>query len=132
MFLNELNQDEKVAFMELAHLIANSNGILHENEKKMLDTYDREMSLDLQISDLEELSLEKIVPIFGSKRVKRIVFLEAIAVAFSDGVYHEEQKNLIEELKIAFQFSDEEYEEFRGWIIKMNALYAQANELISV
>jgi tellurite resistance protein len=130
MFLQELTTEEKVAFLELAHIIANSNGIIDESEQKMLDSYDLEMGLDLKIEDLNELSLSTIVPIFKSERTKRIVFLEAIAIAFADGIYDEEQKNLIQELKIAFNISDEDYQEFKGWIIKVNSLYAQADELV--
>ncbi|WP_064093129.1 hypothetical protein [Rossellomorea aquimaris] len=130
MFLQELNTEEKVAFLELAHLVANSNGIIDEKEQKMLDTYDYEMGLDLKMQDLNDLSISEIVPVFRSTRVKRIVFLEALAVAFADGIYHEEQKSLIQELKVSFEISDEEYESFKGWIIKVNSLYVQADELV--
>ncbi|WP_088034778.1 hypothetical protein [Evansella clarkii] len=132
MFLQELNAEEKVAFLELAHLVAISNGIIDENERKMLETYDREMGVNYKIEDLKELTLQEIVQVFKSERIKRIVFLEAIAVAFADGVYQEEQKNLIQEIKEALAISDDEYEQFKGWVIKVNSLYSQANELVGV
>lgn len=132
MFLQELNAEEKVAFLELAHLVAISNGIIDENERKMLETYDREMGVNYKIEDLKELTLQEIVQVFKSERIKRIVFLEAIAVAFADGVYQEEQKNLIQEIKEALAISDDEYEQFKGWVIKVNSLYTQANELVGV
>lgn len=130
MFLNELNGEERVAFLELAHLVAKSNGIVDEKEKKMLDTYSQEMGVDLVSTDLNQWSLEKITAFFESERTKRIVFLEAIAVAFADGVYHDEQKSLIRELKEGLSISDEEYEEFKAWIIKVTSLYSQAEEFI--
>ncbi|WP_078596282.1 hypothetical protein [Evansella clarkii] len=132
MFLQELNAEEKVAFLELAHLVAISNGIIDENEQKMLETYDREMGVNYKIEDLKELTLQEIVQVFKSERIKRIVFLEAIAVAFADGIYQEEQKNLIQEIKEALAISDDEYEQFKGWVIKVNSLYSQANELVGV
>ena len=130
MFLHELNGEEKVAFMELAHLVAKSNGIVDEKEKRMLHTYSQEMGLNISPTDLNQWSLEKITAFFESERIKRIVFLEAIAVAFADGVYHEEQKSLIGELKEALSINDGDYEEFKAWIIKVTFLYTQADELI--
>jgi tellurite resistance protein len=132
MFLHELNKEEKAAFLELAHLVAISNGIIDENEQKMLDTYEREMGLNFKIQNLEDLSLEGIIPAFKSEKSKKIVFLEAIAIAFADGIYDEDEKKLLQELKIEFGISKEEYEEFKGWITKVNSLYAQAAELVGV
>ncbi|WP_404429589.1 hypothetical protein [Sutcliffiella horikoshii] len=129
MLLHELNREEMVAFLELAHLVAKANGIIDENEKIMLDTYKKEMGLENSY-ELKDLQLEEIVPNFVHNRSKRIAFLESISVAFADGIYHEEQKNLIAELRHAFEISLEDYENFKAWIIKVNALHIQANEMV--
>lgn len=131
MFLEELNHEEKITFLELAHLVAHANGMVDEKEQLMMDRYDREMGIDIQVKDLKELSLESIISVFTTPKVKRIVFLEVIGVAFADGVYHEEQKLMINEIREAFGFSIEEYEEFKGWITKVNGLYAQAIEMVN-
>ncbi|WP_404469059.1 hypothetical protein [Sutcliffiella horikoshii] len=129
MLLHELNKEEKIAFLELAHLVAMSNGIIDEKEKIMLDTYKKEMGLG-DSYELKDLQLEEIVQCFIHNRSKRIAFLESISVAFADGVYQEEQKNLIAELRQAFDISLEDYENFKAWIIKVNALHIQANEMV--
>lgn len=131
MFLQELNKDEQKSFLELAYLVARSNGVVDETEKKMLDTYKQEMEITIDLENIQVRDLEEILPVFKEQKIKRIVFLEAIAIAFADGIYHEEQKQLISRLKDGFEISQEEYEEFKGWIIKINSLYTQAVELIN-
>lgn len=131
MFLEKLHKDEQIPFLKLARLIANANGFIDDNEQRMLDSYILEMGLKEADKDFENSTLEDIVSVFKSAKSKRIVFLEAIAIAFADGIYHDEQKTLIEVLKESLGVSEEDYQDFKSWIIKINALHSQAVELIN-
>jgi tellurite resistance protein len=131
MFLHLLNGEEKKAFIELAHLIANSNGIISEEEQQMIDTYDREMGIDIKVEDLEEMSLEAIIPVFASETSRKVSFIEAIAIAFSDGVYDDEQKHMINQMREAFGFSVAYYEQVKAWLQVFNKLYVQGLELVN-
>lgn len=127
MFLNELNVLEKKAFLELAHLVAISNGELADEESSLLEAYEKEMEIGLNIEDLENLSLEEIVPMFSSEHSKRIAFIESIALALADGEYQE--ADLINKIREAFGFSKEYYESVKKWIASFNSIYAQGMEL---
>ena len=131
MFLQELKENEKKAFLELVHLVAKANGIITTEEQKMLDSYNKEMGVTICLEELEEKELLDIVGQFESNRSKRIVFLEALAVALADGDYMEDEKEFIKGLREAFAITLDEYEDFKGWIIKTNALYEQASELVN-
>ena len=39
MYLNYLNEDEKVAFLKLAHVVAHSDGDFCDNEKIIIGSY---------------------------------------------------------------------------------------------
>lgn len=130
MFLQQLNEEEKVAFLELAYIIAKANGIIDDKEHQMLVAYQKEMELEIDLETHPIRPFQEVVNIFKDKKIKRIVFLESLAVAFADGIYHEEQKEHIHELKQYFSISDDDYESFKTWINKMNSLYYEAVELL--
>lgn len=130
MFLQQLNEVEKTAFLELALTVANANGVFDDSEQMMIESYLTEMDLNIDIKTLEIRPFQDIINVFQDEKVQRIVFMETLAVAFADGIYHEEQKSHIHELKEHFSISDIDYESFKTWISKMNSLYVQAVELI--
>jgi tellurite resistance protein len=131
MFLQVLKNQEKEAFLELAHLVANANGVVDEREKKVIEQYDIEMGLNVKVEELQELTLDQIVEAFTNEESKKVAFLEAIALAFADQIYHEEQKKMINELREAFGFSQEYYQEVKQWIIDFNKIYAKGTSLVS-
>jgi hypothetical protein len=130
MFLHLLNLEEQLSFIQLADVIARANGIVDEAEKQMLESYKQEMDISADINSIPAHSLPDIVNAFCDKKSKRIVFLEALAIAFADGVYVDEEKGIIKDLQTSLGISDEEYEDCKSWIIKMNALYSQATDFI--
>ncbi|SDW42262.1 hypothetical protein SAMN05421781_1363 [Marinococcus luteus] len=132
MFLNVLTQNEKETFLLLAHQIAKSNGILDEKEQKMLEEYRNEMDITTKVQLEDTQDVKNLIKNFESDKSKRIAFLEGLAVAFADGIYHEEQKQLIEELKNDFNITEEDYQNFKSWIVKSNYMYEQAEKLIEV
>lgn len=129
MFLAELSILEKKAFLELAHLIANANGDFDEREKALIDEFEKELGIGLEVEDIEGLPLEQVVQVFESETSKRIAFIEGIAVAFADGIYHEEQQTMIKEIRDAFGFSEEYYESVKQWIHQFGELYNKGIEL---
>ena len=131
MFLHQLHDREKTAFIELAHLVANASGIMNDLERQMIDTYDREMGIDLQIEDVREQSLDIIIAKFESEISRKIAFIEAIAIAFVDGTYDEAEKKVISQLREAYGFSQEYYEEVKAWLVDFNKMYVKGLELVN-
>jgi len=129
MFLHQLNNSERKAFIELAHLVANASGIINDQERQMIDTYSREMEISIKVEDVEELSLEHIIAKFESEASKKVSFIEAIAIAYADGVYEEEEKQVINRIREAYGFSQEYYEDVKAWLISFNEIYLKGLEL---
>ncbi|KAB3534501.1 TerB family tellurite resistance protein [Alkaliphilus pronyensis] len=132
MFVNTLTKNEKKAFLEIAHIIAKSNGYVDEKEQALLDQYAHEMYIiDEDVYQLQNISLEEVLANIESEQSKRVIFLESIALAFADGIYHEEQRNIIKQIKDTFGFSDEIYKEYKQWVIDISKLYVKGFNLVA-
>ncbi len=94
MFLNKLEDNEKVAFLTLAHHIARSDGDFSENEQNTIATY----CMEMQIQDIDynesNFDLDTILSEITSKENQKILLLEIMALIYSDGLHEEEQKIL--------------------------------------
>lgn len=120
MFLAELQQKEKEAFLELAALIAKIDGNNSIFENSILAEYKKEMGIENYL--LSGMPIEEIVKVFKSERSKNIVLTELLRLVFSDGVYHDQERESIRFIKKHFGFNADEYESFKDWIIKIKEL----------
>jgi len=94
MFLNKLEDNEKKAFLALAHHIARCDGNFSGNEHNIIAIYCFEMQIeDIGYSDTN-FNLNTILEEFRSEEHIKIVLLEIMALIYSDGLHHEEQKIL--------------------------------------
>ena len=91
MFLNLLEKDEKVAFLEIAHHLAWSNNDFSDTQKAVIATY----CLEMQIDDIsydknceDSFSLAKTLAKVTKPQSQRIVLLEAMALVFAEHVVH--------------------------------------------
>lgn len=106
MFLNLLNPTEKENFIKLAVAVIKADGVIEESEKQILTTYATEMQIPVCNLN-EQYDNCKIIMDFATKstlQIKRIVFIELMALAFADGNYAVEEKNLIQQISDAFNF----------------------------
>jgi hypothetical protein len=120
MFLAELQREEKEAFFELAALIAKIDGNKSIFENSILSEYKKEMGI--QSYTLRGLELEEIVKAFKNERSKNIALSEILRLIFSDGVYHDLEKESVRLIKKSFGFNANEYESFKDWIEKIKEL----------
>ncbi|PLT28649.1 hypothetical protein [Peribacillus deserti] len=120
MFLAELDSEERIAFIELAALIAKIDGDLSIYESPILTKYITEMGLESY--RLRGLGIENILEQFKSERSKNIVLTEIFQLIFSDGVFHDEEQESIRFIKEHFGFDSSEFESFKGWIGKIREL----------
>lgn len=130
MYLKYLDSEERKYFLELAQLIAQSNGFIDEKEEAMLEYFRDEMSLSHSEYELKQMSLDDILQYELDEKTKRIFFLEGLAIAFADGIYHKEQEEIIVRLKKKYGFSQELYEQFKEKIITINKVYGEVDSLI--
>ena len=96
MFLNQLNQNEKEAFMSLSVHVANANGILANEEKEMIQEYCREMGID-SFDEKDIASMDNVLAVFEQSdlRIKIIVLLEILGLAYADGEYEDSEDNFV-------------------------------------
>lgn len=105
MFLNSLNPTEKDNFMKLAMTLIKADGVVEESEKQILSAYANEMQIQVRSLD-EQCDTDKVIEEFAkssSLKTRRIIFLELLALAFADGNYVAEEKELIKCLANAFE-----------------------------
>ncbi|WP_026692657.1 TerB family tellurite resistance protein [Peribacillus kribbensis] len=120
MFLAELQQEEKYAFLELAVLMANIDGNVSFYEGAILNKYKKEMGLeDYQIKGLP---IDDILQQFQSERSRNIVLTELFQLIYSDGVFHEKERESVRVIKEHFGFGKGEFENFKDWIEKIKDL----------
>lgn len=106
MFLNSLNHTEKENFMKLAVAIIKADGTVEESEKQILTAYAHEMQIPVHSLEVLE-DTDKIIRNFAmnaTDQIKRIVFVELLALALADGNYVPEEQTLIQQLADAFGF----------------------------
>ncbi|WP_419873468.1 TerB family tellurite resistance protein [Candidatus Pristimantibacillus sp. PTI5] len=132
MFLHFLQSKEhKLAFLELAHLVANADGYVHKKEQGFLQSYMNEMEIQSsEISFSSEKQLSDIVGGLNDDHLKNIFFAEILLLIFADGDYNDDEKKLTKDLKQQFGLSDETYETIKNWVIRMDQLKIEGLKLI--
>jgi len=120
MFLAELQSEEKVAFLELASLIARIDGHRSIFENSLLEKYKKEM--EIEEYTIQNLPVEEAVRAFKTERSKNIVLTELLRLVYSDGVYQNQEKESFRLIKKYFGFDSNEYESFKDWLAKIKEL----------
>ena len=105
MFLNELNNEEKKAFLSLSVHAANANGVFEDEERAMMEEYCKEMGVSFfDIKDTQPLDIFQK----SGKRVKKIVLLEMLGLLYADGTYDDDEKKLVAEYGMKVGVTKEE------------------------
>lgn len=104
MFLKELNQNEKEQFLSLAVVVIKADGIVEEAEKDLLNAYATEMEVNLGSITIHD-DVENVIASLANnstEAIKRAVFIELLALAFADGDYAVEEKELLQKVAKGF------------------------------
>lgn len=120
MFLDELKPEERIAFLELASLIARIDGKLSIYESTILDKYMKEM--ELENYEIKGMPIGDILNIFKNERSKKIVLTELFQLIYSDGVFHDKEMESVRLIKEHFGFDPNEYVSLKDWIFKIKEL----------
>lgn len=132
MFLNRLNNNEKVAFLELAHHIAHSDNDFSDDQKSIIEKY----CLEMQIADInyddDKFDIYETLAEIESPRSRKIVILEIMALIYSDSFLHEEERKVLEKMLEEFDLSYNISIVYTEWAKAMLSLYIQGNALIEL
>lgn len=96
MFLNQLSEKEKMAFVNLCIHAAKANGEFAEAEKEMIEQYCKEMNINFLMLE-EVMPMEKIESLYqeSDNSTKRIVILELLGLLYADGVYDASENKFV-------------------------------------
>jgi len=132
MFLGFLQEKEKVAFLQLAHHIARSDGDFSDKQKEIIDTYCYEMNID-DIKYIEgNFDLDSILKSISNKESQKIFLLEIMALVYSDNILHEEEEKILNRMINIFGLDKNTAMLYGEWTKIMLALAEQGKLLLKV
>lgn len=123
MFLHELNKEESIAFINLVKEFANIDEIFANEEKKLIDDYIKELSLEE--CNVYKLTLEEIEKTLrdSSDRVKKIIYFELVGLALVDGEYEHKEKVFLNNLAYSFNIGLARRLEFMDFFRHVKSIY---------
>lgn len=111
MFLGQLSEKEKNAFISLSVHASNSNDVFVEEEKVMIQEYCKEMEIPFFDAD-NAISMDEVVEVFKNSEnfIKKIVLLETLGLLYSDGEFDDSEKGFINDYAMKIGLTDEDVE----------------------
>jgi tellurite resistance protein len=127
MFLNLFSPKEKAGFLALSKQMILSDELIAESEvvKYKASKYEmeilEEMTQEELKNEIEQLPKDflEITKIFTTQRSKIAVLVELVALAFADGKFVAQEKNLIFQIAENFGFSRQETQGYIEWALKV-------------
>ncbi|WP_372632168.1 TerB family tellurite resistance protein [Cohnella sp.] len=132
MFLHFIQErEQREAFLELAHAVANADGFVSGGEKRYLQSVRSELGLEDRLRIVAPpRDLQEVLSEIRDRRVQHLFFLEILLLAYADGDYCDEEKQIVMDMKRTFDIPDETYEAFKAWAISYDQLRTQGMQLI--
>ena len=130
MFLHELNDPQRHAFMCLAARMASTDAQLHDLELAMLSQMRHEMDIPSSWRPTTATTTALLTQ-FADHRSRTIVLLELLRLARCDQAVPEEERLFLIESATAFGFSRAQVRSLLLWTRRHEALMADAELLMS-
>jgi hypothetical protein len=130
MFLNRLTDEQKKSFLAIARKIIGADGILDTRERQMIEGMRYEMGLWNEI-DLPQGYIEDLAKSFDTRQSRVILMLESIALTYADEEFSGEEKKILRELALLFEFSEEEATAMENWVLRYKDLVKEAIDMFS-
>lgn len=105
MFLNELNEKESIAFVNIVLEFANVDNTFAKEEKEVLKGYLEELKLNKDV--LGTVTFNKAIETLNSskQRIKNIIYFELVGIALVDGEYGEKEIDFLDNIAEKFAIS---------------------------
>jgi len=109
MFLSQLSEVEKNAFLSLSILASKANGVFAEEEKMVIQAYCMEMGIPSFDED-SAMAMEEVVKVFkeAAPRSKKIAFLELMGVVYADGEFDDAEEDFVVDFAMDIGLTEEE------------------------
>lgn len=132
MFLNRLEKEEKIAFLELAHYVARSDNDFSLSQKDIINNYCIEMQIENIDFDEKSFDIYNTLGKVTNKKSQKIVLLEILALIYSDNFLHEEERKVLEKIIEEFNLNYHLSTVYGEWAKQVLSLYIQGNALIEL
>ena len=132
MFLNRLNDEEQVAFLELAHYLARSDNNFSVSEEDIINNYCVEMQIENIEFNVNKFDIYNTLGKIKNKKSQKIVLLEIMALIYSDNFLHEEERKVLEKILEEFNLNYHLATVYGEWAKAILSLYIQGNALIEL
>lgn len=135
MYLQDLQLEQKVLFMDLAILAAQANDSLEGQEEMMLQEYAREMGIDVPTSYVvnKELSdiINELIAISSQQDLKKIV-VELVALLLADNEMDELEEKFLQQFIKATELTQNDVERAKRSIEQLKEAYANLQMFIKI
>ena len=125
MFLHELSNQQKEAFICLAHDVVVSDGDLSPGEQLMMDELKREIDLPAEFEP-HYVPVAGIEEIFNTKSSRVAIVIALIRLGYADGAFEVEEQFLLKEICKAFEVSESDFTRLENWVRRLIALEKEA------
>lgn len=132
MFLNRLEEIEKIAFLELAHHIARSDNDFSDYQKSIINAYCNELQIDDIKYNSDNFCLESTLNKILNEQSKKIILLEIMALIYSDNILHEEEKKILDVMVDKFELNTVIVDIYTQWSKSILALTIQGEALLHI
>ena len=132
MFLNRLEKEEKIAFLELAHYVARSDNDFSLSQKDIINNYCIEMQIENIEFNVNKFDIYNTLGKITNKKSQKIVLLEIMALIYSDNFLHEEERKVLEKILEEFNLNYHLATVYGEWAKAIFSLYIQGNALVEL
>ena len=131
MFLANLSDKKREAFLNLAYTMVYADGRLDAAEQKLFDTYKLEIE-DADLSKAHTVDFNKELAAFDDSSVeeKTGIFFELYAIALIDEAYPEEERVLVDIMQKRFGITNAKMKEMRDGLKALTDAYANLAKIV--
>lgn len=132
MFLANLTDEQKGAFLNLAQTLISADGVVSDDETSMLEQYKQEMSLPASTT-IPHWGIDQCIEVFkiASPMIKKQIVFELVALACADNNYAREERHFLEDAGTALELDVYFLGECRAYVRELTALYERIGKLVS-
>lgn len=127
MFIYDLTEKQKSAFLILAKQLSLSDSKLTSEEERELESMERETGLQIP-ADAENIDKTTLLGAFDSSKSKISTILELILLGYADGEYSEEENHYIQKIASAFGMTEDELDRYTHWALQQYEVMQEARK----
>ena len=135
MYLMNLSEKVKKAFLELAYLVAVSDNDYSDDEKLIMEAYKKELQIEYDLNDLEgNIDPDAVVQVLcadANEAEKKIIVFEITGLAMTDNQYDDEERKMIKQMNAAFKLDDDYPPKCEALINKYIELQSQIDAFVT-